>query len=566
MSLKKARKALVIAVLLLFTPGLICAQSIESLKELGAKAGKSIGFEIMNNYNTLYQAETYQEIARREFNILMPDQATHIDCLQPSQGNFNWQQTDRLLMFARQNNLKVHGQNLTYQPASPSWLYNIRNRDLLISAMYKHIDTVLRYFKTKIFAWNVIDEAFNEDGSLRANFLLNTIGPDYFDLFFQRAREADPELILIYDDYNIEEIGPKSNGVYRMIKSMVERDIPIDAVGIQMHLTEKGIDYESFARNMSRFADLGLEIWITEMDVRINPMPSITELENQAEIYRQIVTKVMAEPACKVLQFCGITDRYSWVPSTFPETGAPLLWDDEYEPKPAYYAVHDVLAKGPIEPTPSPLPPDMEFEFIPDEVNTETFSTAQLNLSLTSQHAVLGAYELNIHYDPHYLKPNTEKGVFQPGSEGFFTAATAISNKVIQAAGFDASGIGPGSEMDFLKINFTTRDNSGITEITATVNNLHDQLSKPLTGKIGYATLFIHYVKQCPLLGDGNKDGAVNIIDALLAAQIYVGIQVQNATEPCLDVDCDGKVTIVDALLIAQYYVAASSEGFSCQD
>jgi hypothetical protein len=219
---------------------------------------------------------------------------------------------------------------------------NISDKTTLTNAMYNHIDKVMGHWKGKIYAWDVVNEAFNEDGTYRSSIWTQRIGNNFIDLAFQRARQADPDAKLIYNDYNIEPIGAKSNGMYNMIKSMKERGIPIDGVGFQMHLTDGGLDYQSFADNMARLADLGLELYITEMDVR---MPdSNRDLQKQATIYSEVLKRCVAQPACKGVQVWGIVDKYSWVMSTFPGTGVPLLFDDSYNAKPAYYSVQTVLA------------------------------------------------------------------------------------------------------------------------------------------------------------------------------------------------------------------------------
>ncbi|MBN2441700.1 MAG: endo-1,4-beta-xylanase, partial [Spirochaetales bacterium] len=341
-------KSLVIFILILvvcqFTHGETPAG--ERLRVLAEEAGILIGYASRNGFDIMADASTYQEVARTEFNILTGENAMITDALQPARGMFNFGQADQHVRFARDNGIAVHGQALLwYRP--PSWMANIYDRDQLIDAIYNHIDTVLHYYQGQILVWDVAMEAFNEDGSYRSTVWYTKIGPDYIDLAFQRAHQADPDAKLIYNDYNICELSAKSDGVYAMAESMVARGIPIDGVGFQMHLTADGIDGRSFSDNMARFAALGLEIYITEMDVRINPMPSPGDLENQADIYREVVQRALAQPAVKAIQVWGIPDKHSWVMSTFSGTGAPLLFDDDYNAKPCYYAVQDELANAP---------------------------------------------------------------------------------------------------------------------------------------------------------------------------------------------------------------------------
>jgi endo-1,4-beta-xylanase len=352
------QKGFIILLLLILAAGLINAVPTgERLRVLAEGTGLLIGYEAPTNFNSMSDSGTFNDIARSEFNIVTCENAMKMDALQPSQGSFNFGSADQLVQFAQSNNIQMHGHTLVWHSQAPQWIRNINNRTQLINAMNTHIDTVLNHYKGKILVWDVVNEAFNEDGSYRSSFWLNVIGQEFIDLAFQRARQADPGAKLIYNDYNIAEVGAKSNGVYNMVQSMLNRGIPIDGVGFQTHLTAAGINGQSLADNIARFAALGMEVYITEMDVRINPSPSQSELESQANIYRTVIRECLANSAVKAFQVWGITDKYTWVPNTFPGTGAPLLFDSNYNPKPAYYAVQDELANTtPSSPTPPPTP------------------------------------------------------------------------------------------------------------------------------------------------------------------------------------------------------------------
>jgi endo-1,4-beta-xylanase len=325
----------------------------ERLKTIAERLGLCIGYASVTNFTMLSDAPTYQNVATSEFNLVTPEHALKLDTISPSQNYYNFSAGDQLVQFAWNNGLKVHGHCLVWHSAQPAWLVNIRDRTQLLTALYKYIDSVLNHFKGKILVWDVVNEALNEDGSYRNSFWSQVIGKDFIELAFQRARQADPAAKLIYNDYNIEVLGKKSDSAYNIIADMVRRGIPIDGVGLQMHLTDQGIDYQSFADNMTRFAALGLEIYITEMDVRIPDRHTESDLQNQADIYRQIFKRCLTQPAVKAIQVWGVTDKYSWIPSTYPGTGSALLFDNEYNAKAAYYAVQDVLANPPT-PTPTP--------------------------------------------------------------------------------------------------------------------------------------------------------------------------------------------------------------------
>jgi len=172
----------------------------------------------------------------------------------------------------------------------------------------------------------------------------NVIGPEYLDLAFQCAHAADPDALLFYNDYSAEGLNPKSDAVYNLVRGMKARGIPIHGVGLQCHW--KYNDYPPLAdvvSNITRLAALGLEIHITELDVRIDNPVTPEKLERQAQAYRDIVSACLRAPRCTTVLTWGISDAYSWVPSFFTNEGAALLFDKNYQPKPAYFALRGLL-------------------------------------------------------------------------------------------------------------------------------------------------------------------------------------------------------------------------------
>ncbi|HSD82348.1 MAG TPA: endo-1,4-beta-xylanase, partial [Anaerolineae bacterium] len=312
-----------------------------------------IGYASRDNFWTMSDAAPYQEVARTEFNFLTPENSMKWNATEPSQNNFTFAQADQHVAFAQTNNMKIHGHTLVWHSQLPDWVANGSWTSASLTAvMNNHINRVMGHFVNKIYVWDVVNEAFNEDGSRRSSVFQNVIGNGYIEQAFRTAAAADSTAKLVYNDYNIETVNSKSTAVYNMLADFKNRGVPIDGVGLQMHLTNGGLDYNSLATNMQRFAALGLEVYITEMDVRFPVPVSQTDLNNQATIYRNVTNRCLAQPACKALQVWGIPDKYSWVPDTFPGQGAPLLFDDNYNAKPAYYAVQSELQN--IRPTPTP--------------------------------------------------------------------------------------------------------------------------------------------------------------------------------------------------------------------
>ena len=314
-----------------------------------------VGTCTTNNFTTMSDSSTYTSTAAAEFNILTPENAMKMDALQPSQNSFNFTEADKHVTWGQANGMKIHGHTLVWHNQAPGWIQGL-SASAMQSAMYNHIDTVMNHFKGKILVWDVVNEAFEENGNYRTSFWYNTLGKSYIENAFIRARAADPSAKLIYNDYNLEYTGSKSNAAYTMLKDLKSRNIPVDGIGFQMHLDiQYGFDYNDFATNMQRFADLGLEIYITEMDVRVPSSPSTADLQTQANYYKGVIEKCMAQPAVKVIQIWGFTDKYSWVPDTFPGRGAALIFDSNYNAKPSYYAVQTALGGGPVV-TPTPTP------------------------------------------------------------------------------------------------------------------------------------------------------------------------------------------------------------------
>ncbi len=324
----------------------LAAPSGERLRSLAGQF--LIGYASRDNFGGLSDAAIYQETARTEFNFLTPENAMKWGNIHPQQSAYSFTGADQQVQFAQANNMEVHGHTLVWHSQLPNWVSNGSwTESSLTSVMYDHIDTVMGRYQGHIAAWDVVNEAFNEDGSYRTSVFYNTIGQKYIELAFQRARSADPNAKLIYNDYNIEALGSKSNAVYNMLADFVNRGVPVDGVGFQMHLASGGINYSSLSSNMQRFAGLGLEIYITEMDVRYATPISQTDLNNQATIYRNVLNRCLLQPACKALQIWGFTDKYSWIPEVFSGQGDALIFDSNYAPKPAYYALQAELIANP---------------------------------------------------------------------------------------------------------------------------------------------------------------------------------------------------------------------------
>jgi endo-1,4-beta-xylanase len=291
----------------------------------------------------------YYQTLKREFNIIVAENAFKWDAVRPSQVTFNFTDTDALVNFAEANHMKIRGHTLVWHNQLPSWLTNSNfTRDEVIEILRHHILTFVGRYKGRVWAWDVVNEAIDDTtAGLRTNsFWYQKIGPEYIRLAFEFAREADPDAILYYNDYSIEGLNNKSNAVFNLVSDLKNQNVPIDGVGWQMHQINGFRIQEQHRTNARRIADLGLELSLTEMDVRI-PLPTTAEkLQQQALAYKDSIEFCVTEPNCKALVMWGFTDKFSWIPSTFNGQGDALIFDANYQPKPAHAALKEILEVG----------------------------------------------------------------------------------------------------------------------------------------------------------------------------------------------------------------------------
>jgi endo-1,4-beta-xylanase len=229
--------------------------------------------------------------------------------------------------------------------------------DQLLGVMQNHIANVAGHFKGKVIHWDVVNEAFNEDGTRRQSVFQQKIGDSYIAEAFKAARAADPTAKLYLNDYNIEGLGAKSDAVYNLVSSFKQQGVPIDGVGLQAHLILGQVP-GTMQQNIQRFAALGVDVAITELDIRMTLPRDTTKDAQQANDYRSVVNACLAVTRCVGITVWDYTDKYSWIPSVFPGQGAALPYDENLVKKPAYDAIAVALGgtASPSPTTPSPAP------------------------------------------------------------------------------------------------------------------------------------------------------------------------------------------------------------------
>jgi endo-1,4-beta-xylanase len=332
-------------------PELSSASTVEissstSLRSLGQKRGIEMGTAV--EMAPFYKDANYRAVLTREFSILAPENAFKFASIHPTRDGYNFTETDTLVAFAKAHNMKVRAHPLVWHDSLPNWLYdNEFTREELLAILKDHIQTLVSRYRGQIYAWDVVSEAINRDGSLRDTLWLRHIGPEYIELAFRWTHEADPNARLFYTDYANEERGRKPDAMYALMASLRQRGIPIHGVGFQSHRWLDGPPkLDALVENMTRLKNLGLEVQFTEVDVQIQrgTFGSWEErLVAQAEAYGTMLKACVITKNCTAFVVWGFTDRYSWIAGLTGNLDAPLIFDESYRPKPAYYALQKVL-------------------------------------------------------------------------------------------------------------------------------------------------------------------------------------------------------------------------------
>jgi endo-1,4-beta-xylanase len=314
----------------------------DSLRALAARADLRIGTAV--NMDALDADDVYRQQVASEFSTVTPENVMKWQLVEPERGQFDWAAADELVSFARRNGQLVRGHTLVWHNQLPTWLTEgTFTADELRQILRQHIFDEARHFKGKIWAWDVLNEAFNDDGTLRETIWLQNLGPGYIADVFRWAHQADPGAKLFYNDYNIEGINAKSDAVYALVRQLRREGVPVQAVGVQGHL---GVQYgfpADVTANLQRFSRLGLLTAITEADVRMPMPPDVVKLQAQAQGYNVLLQGCLLTRGCISYTVWGFTDKYSWVPGVFTGEGAANLLDENFAPKPAYQAVQSTL-------------------------------------------------------------------------------------------------------------------------------------------------------------------------------------------------------------------------------
>ncbi|KAK9425634.1 putative Beta-xylanase [Seiridium unicorne] len=265
--------------------------------------------------------------------------------IEPEQGIFNFTEGDIVTSIAQENHLIQRCHALVWHSQLAPWVESTNwTAEALSSVIVNHITNVTEHYKGKCYAWDVVNEALNEDGTYRESVFYTTLGEEYIKLAFSTAAQVDPDVKLYYNDYNIESPGNKCAGAVRIVQLLQDEGIKIDGVGMQAHFTASAAPtLDQQIAVIESYAALDVEVAYTELDVRIELPLNDTNLEWQKEAYTNAVGACVQSPACIGITIWDFYDPFSWVPAVFPGEGNPLLWFEDFSKHPAYYGAIEAL-------------------------------------------------------------------------------------------------------------------------------------------------------------------------------------------------------------------------------
>ncbi|CAF3599657.1 endo-1,4-beta-xylanase precursor [Fusarium graminearum PH-1] len=321
---------------LLFTASLVAAmpasieprQAQESINKLIKAKGK-LYYGTITDPNLL-QSQQNNAVIKADFGQVTPENSMKWDATEPQQGKFNFGGGDQVVNFAAQNGLKVRGHALVWHSQLPQWVHNIKDKTQMKNAIENHIKNVAGHFKGKVYAWDVLNEIFDWDGSLRKDSpFTQVLGEEFVGIAFRAARAADPNAKLYINDYSIDDpnAAKLKAGMVAHVKKWVSQGIPIDGIGSQTHLDPGAANGVQAA--LQQMASTGVkEVAITELDIRSAP----------AADYATVTKACLNVPKCVGITVWGVSDKDSW-----RKEKDSLLFNAQYQAKPAYTAVVNAL-------------------------------------------------------------------------------------------------------------------------------------------------------------------------------------------------------------------------------
>jgi endo-1,4-beta-xylanase len=350
-----------IAALALFASTLVLAAPLVSeptlvrlpkLGRLASQKGKYFGTATQSFY--FQQNATYDHILTHQFTQYTPENEMKWSIIEPERGMFNFTGGDLIVQKARETRSLIRGHNFCWNSQTPEYITNMTDPVTLTAALKEHIFAVLGRYGKDLYAFDVINEPLNDDanGTLKTNVWLDVLGPSYIPTALKFAHEAAPNVRLYINDFNIEDVNAKSTSMLALAKQLLADGIPLHGIGFESHFI--GGEFPGdIAASMKQFTDIGLDVAITELDVRLpvdtNDIASAAEPATQASNYASAVAACLGNARCPGVTVWEFVDSLSWVPGTFPGQGAADLFDGSYDPKSAFTSVASALAAKPTK-------------------------------------------------------------------------------------------------------------------------------------------------------------------------------------------------------------------------
>jgi len=306
------------------------------------------------------------KLIKQQFNAVTPENCMKAEIIQPGWNTYNFDLADKLVAFAKKNHIKLNAHNLIWHSQLPAFMHHIQSADSVREYFVNHITKVAGRYDGKVYSWDVVNEALNEDGTLRKDIFLDKLGDDYIVEAFRLAQKASPHSQLYYNDYNIEQ--PKKRaGAIALIKKIQAAGVRIDGVGIQGHWKSGDVPMKDIEESIKEYAALGIKVMFTELDLSVLPNPwdkTTADVSATAQgsakmnpypnglpdSVQQVLAKSYSDLFTLFLKykknisrvtFWGVDDKQSWL-NDFPirgRTNYPLLFDRNFKPKPAFFSV-----------------------------------------------------------------------------------------------------------------------------------------------------------------------------------------------------------------------------------
>jgi len=332
-------------------------KSLAGLAETkGIKFGSAAAFE------HIFDDRAYRSALEKDCAVVVPENEMKWRELQPKPGYFDWRKADLLVEYCEDVSLLCRGHTLLWQEGTPKWVRRKEYSQSTAELLTTHISTVVSRYKGRIFSWDVVNEALGDEdgkgGGLRETFWSQELGLDHVDLAFRTAAEADPNAILTYNENQLtgsdQQTAEKRSALISLVEGMQGRGVPIHAVGIQSHLSScNSFDEDTYARFLGDIADLGLQIFLTELDVSDRCFPSEYAVrdENVASLVEAVLTVALENSATKLITTWGLSDRYNWWNDVLDRhDGLPMrshVYDEAMLRKPVWQSIAGALERAP---------------------------------------------------------------------------------------------------------------------------------------------------------------------------------------------------------------------------